>query len=271
MPGRSRCTPTPLNGADPSGIDWPGTRPLGCVLVHGFTATPNEVRPLGDALSAVGFRCHAARLPGHATTVADLAMARQDQWLATVHAAVRRMAEETPHVVLAGVSLGALLALAVAGAATAPVRALVLMGTPLRFADERTAWLRFVSWVPGLTGPARIVRKRHGRDILDQDARARSQAYDMIPLAAVVELLRLRARVKRLLPRVTQPTLALHGRHDHTAPVANLETLRRRMPAGGLETAIFEHSAHVLTEDAERDAVATRVLDFLSRLETRTR
>lgn len=271
MPERSGFTPTPPIGADPGGIDWPGTRPLGCVLVHGFTATPNEVRPLGDALSAVGFRCHAVRLPGHATSVADLAMARQDQWLSTVETAVRRMAEKTSHVVLAGVSLGALLSLAVAGEGTVPVRALVLMGTPLRFADERTAWLRFVSWLPGVAGPDRVVRKRHGRDILDPDARARSQAYDLIPLPAVVELLRLRVRVKRLLHRVAQPTLAMHGRHDRTAPVTNVETLRRRMPSGGLETVIFEHSAHVLTEDAERDAVAMRIETFLARVESTSR
>jgi carboxylesterase len=219
----------------------------------------------------VGFRCLAVRLPGHATTITDLATARHDQWLATVSTAVHRMAEGTPHVALVGVSLGALLSLAVAGSGIAPVRALVLMGTPLHFADERTAWLRFVSWIPGVTSPARVVRKRHGRDILDPDARARSQAYDVIPLAAVVELLRLRVRVKRLLPHVAQPTLALHGRHDRTAPVANIETLRHRLPAGGLETAIFEHSAHVLTEDAERDAVATSVAAFLARIESTLR
>ena len=34
------------------------------MLVHGFTATPDEVRSLGDALSAAGFHCHAVRLPG---------------------------------------------------------------------------------------------------------------------------------------------------------------------------------------------------------------
>ena len=138
---RSRLSPT--------GSSWPGTRRSGCVLVHGFTATPDEVRPLGDALAAAGFPCHAVCLPGHATTVADLALVRHQQWLATVERAVRTMAADVPHVALAGVSLGALLALAIAAAGVPPVHALVLLGTPLRFADERTALLRFVAWVPG--------------------------------------------------------------------------------------------------------------------------
>ena len=224
------------------------------------------MRPLGKALSAAGFHCHAVRLPGHATTVAELVSVRHRDWIETVESAARDMTAEVPRTALVGMSLGALLALAVASAGRVPVHALVLLGTPLRFADERVALLRLVGWIPGVPR-ARLVRKRRGRDILDEAARARSLAYDAFPLASVVEMLRLRSAVKRGLHRVTQPTLVLHGRHDRTAPLANVEALRRRLPARPLEVSIFEHSAHVLTEDADRDAVAARVVDFLSRHE----
>ena len=43
--------------------------------------------------------------------------------------------------------------------------------------------------------------------------------------------------------------------------------LRRGLASRPLEVQIFEQSAHVLTEDAERDGVAARVVDFLSRIE----
>src|SRR2546427_411191 len=52
----------------------PGSRPLGCLLVHGFTGTPEEMRPLGEALAARGFPVYAVRLAGHGTDVADPAM-----------------------------------------------------------------------------------------------------------------------------------------------------------------------------------------------------
>jgi len=248
------------------GLHWPGTRPLACVLVHGFTATPDEVRPLGDALATAGFPCHAIRLPGHGTTIADLALVRHRDWIAAVEAAVRAAAVRTPRVAVAGVSLGALLAIAVAGSGRVPLSALALCGTPLRFADERTAWLRWLPWVPRVARPGTIVRKRRGRDILDEAARARSLAYEAMPLAAVVELLRLRAVVRRRLAYVTQPTLLLHGRHDRTAPIANVDELTRRLRRAQLEVEIFEQSAHVLTEDAERHAVAARIATFLDRV-----
>jgi carboxylesterase len=234
------------------------------VLVHGFTATPEEVRPLGDALAAAGFPCRAVRLPGHATDVAELGTVGRRHWLASVADAVGEMRQQTEAVALAGVSLGALLALAVAQERAAMVQALVLLGTPLRLADERAAMLRYVAWVPGLLPPTRLVRKRRGRDILDDAARARSVAYDAFPLTAVVELVRLRALVRRNLHRVTQPTLVLHGRHDRTAPIAGLDELRRRLASRPLEVEVFERSAHVLTEDVEREAVAARVVRFLS-------
>jgi carboxylesterase len=238
--------------------------------VHGFTATPEEVRPLGDALATAGFPCRAVRLPGHGTVVTDLATVTYRQWIATVQDAVRTMETDVPRVAIAGVSLGALLGLAVA-ANGAPPHALALLSTPLRFADERTAALRFVAWVPGAINRARLVRKRRGRDIVDEAARARSVAYDAMPLAAVVELLRVRALVKRTLGRVTQPILALHGRRDRTAPVANVDVLRRLFAGRPLEVEIFEQSAHVLTEDGERDAVAARVVAFLNRVEAAAR
>ncbi len=234
------------------------------MLVHGFTATPEEVRPLGDALAAAGFPCRAVRLPGHATDVAELGTVGRRHWLASVADAVGEMRQQTEAVALAGVSLGALLALAVAQERAAMVQALVLLGTPLRLADERAAMLRYVAWVPGLLPPTRLVRKRRGRDILDDAARARSVAYDAFPLTAVVELVRLRALVRRNLHRVTQPTLVLHGRHDRTAPIAGLDELRRRLASRPLEVEVFERSAHVLTEDVEREAVAARVVRFLS-------
>ena len=75
--------------------------------------------------------------------------------------------------------------------------------------------------------------------------------------------------VRRTLGRVTQPTLVLHGRQDRTAPIAGLDELQRRLASKPLEVEIFERSAHVLTEDSERDRVAARAIDFLSRYERR--
>ena len=38
------------------------------LLLHGFTGSPWEVRPLGESLAARGFHVLAPQLPGHGTT-----------------------------------------------------------------------------------------------------------------------------------------------------------------------------------------------------------
>jgi pimeloyl-ACP methyl ester carboxylesterase len=140
--------------------------------VHGFTATPEEVRPLGDALAAAGFPVPRRATAGHGTVVTDLATVSHRQWIATVQDAVRRMEKDVPRVAIAGVSLGALLGLAVAAVGVPPVQALVLLGR--RCASPTSAPPRFGS-SPGCRGDqpgaarAEAPRARH----LDEAARAR--------------------------------------------------------------------------------------------------
>ena len=89
----------------------------------------------------------------------------------------------------------------------------------------------------------------------------------MTPLAGVTELLRLQEVVRRELSRVTQPALLLHGRHDHSVPLANLELLQRGLGSPWIETGVLERSWHVITMDVERDEVGRVAADFLERVE----
>lgn len=245
----------------------PGSRSLGCLLLHGFTATPAEVRPLGEAMAAAGFPVRAVRLAGHATTPDDLARTDWHAWLASAEDGLAAQRAATPRVAVAGLSLGTLLALLLAARRPADVTAIVCGGTPLKLADRRTALLRSLRWLPAVRRRYAVLPKR-GRDISDAAARAASRSYDVMPLPALLSLLQLRAVVWRELGRVTQPVLVLHGRHDHAAPVSNVALLRRRLGSRQVETHILERSWHVITEDVERDLVARLTIDFLTRVET---
>jgi len=58
--------------------------PTGCLLVHGFTGTPKEMRWLGEYLASRGYSVLGVRLFAHATYPEDMIRARWYDWLASV-------------------------------------------------------------------------------------------------------------------------------------------------------------------------------------------
>jgi carboxylesterase len=225
------------------------------------------MRPLGEALAARGFPVRAVRLAGHATDVADLARTRWTDWVASASEGLAQLAREVPRVAVAGMSMGALVALHLAATRPAEVAALVLYSTPLFLGDRR---VRILPWLARLPWAARrytTIPKERGPDIADPVARAASRSYREMPLAAVLELLRLQDTVRKELPLVTQPALLLHGRHDHGVPLANLDTLRRGLGSRDVETHVLERSFHVVTLDYDREELARLAADFLTRVE----
>jgi len=249
------------------GFALPGSRRLGCLLVHGFTATPLEMRPLADALAADGFPVRAVRLAGHATAVTDLARTGWRDWLTSVDEGLSMLAEDVPHVAVAGMSLGALLALHLAATRPDAVSALVLCGTPLRLGDGRVRWLPALARIPWVARRWATIPKSNGVDIGDAAARATSERYSVMPLPALLELLRLQGLVRGELGRVTQPALLLHGRHDRSAPVANVDLLRAGLASRRIDVHVLERSGHVVTLDYDRDEVGRLAAAFLDDVE----
>jgi carboxylesterase len=238
---------------------------LGCLLVHGFTGTPGEMRPLGDALAARGFPVLGVRLAGHGTDPYDLAQTRWRDWYRSVEDGAARLLGTSPRLAVAGMSMGSLLALHLAVSRPDAVTALVLCGTALRLTDPRARWLELAGWAPWITRRW-MLSKTGGRDIADPVMRASSSSYVAMPLASVIELVRLQRVVRGELSRVVQPALLLHGRHDHSVPVSQLDELRNGLGSTQIETHVLEQSWHVITTDVERAEVGRMAADFLDRV-----
>jgi len=87
--------------------------PVGVLLCHGFTGSPQTLRGWADYLAARGLTVSLPRLPGHGTTWQDLAQTSGDDWLAEVDAAFGRLASRCEQVFVFGLSMGGCLALTV--------------------------------------------------------------------------------------------------------------------------------------------------------------
>jgi len=236
-----------------------------CLLIHGFTATPQEMRYLGSRLQASGLTVYGVRVAGHATSVEDLERSSWPEWRESVTEQLLVARRQHRHVVLVGQSMGGLLALAVAAQRPDDVTAIALLA-PAIILQRR--WLRSVRpllpWISRVGGGRFRYLAKGQSDIADPAGHVGRETYDRVPLRALHQLLALQHHVRRQLRRVRQPALVIHSRQDHTCAPESVRHLQRRL-AGPVETLLLDASYHVVSVDYDRDRVADAVGSFAQR------
>ncbi len=236
----------------------------GCLLIHGFSGTPYEMRSLGEKLHGAGHAVRGVRLPGHATLGSDLYHARWRDWYAAALTGLEDLARHCESVAAIGLSMGSLLALRLAAERADTVHRLVVLAPALVLSDSRVGRLAPLLRVAAPLVPSRWAsRPKLGSDIADEVARGVHPVFPL-PLRGIAELAALQRSVRPLLQRVRQPVLILHGRLDRTCPLENVQILKRELGSPRIETRIFDKSAHILPVDVERDEVAAEVVRFLA-------
>jgi len=216
---------------------------------------PSDLTSLSQHLAARDFRVAAPTLPGHGTSPRELRRTGWRDWYAAASAALDRL---SPPAVIAGLSMGGLLALRLAARHPERVAAIALLSVPL--------WLPLpVRLGVRVLAPVLPYVPKRGIDVADPEQRRLVAGYRRYPLAAVASLLDLMQATGPLLGQVRAPALVIHARQDHTAPLACADEMARRL-GGAVRRVTLERSFHVVTLDVERDHVAKLVGDFFSEI-----
>ncbi len=245
----------------PSPIVRGGATPT-LLALHGFGATPLDVALLCDSASHLGLACHAPLLPGHGTSVADLAPLGFRDWAAHATAVHDDLSTRGP-VVVAGLSLGSLLATHVALERPATTVALMLLANAFWLTSPMPALL--LEAVDRLGLPPFSVPKA-GADIADPVSRRSHLTYDRQPVQAAIEVLRAGQRLRNRLPEVRVPTFIAHGTRDRVCPVRNVERVVERLGTTDVQVEILPRSRHIITRDLERVRLERAVTVFLRRV-----
>lgn len=244
-----------LEGAEP--FFYKGG-PLGCLLVHGFTASPEEMRLLGEHLANEGHTVHGVRLAGHGTSVEDMARTRWQDWAASVQAGAHQLATESERLVVIGLSLGGALALLLGprlGAA-----GVVALAAPYTVPDERYRQHRLLARALAAVRPYRP--KSKGQWFNPAAARGRV-AYAHNPLPSVIELDKLLAELRRALPGIHTPVRLIYSADDTYVPPSHGEKILARLGSARKELLRVEGCNHILTRDGDTEKVFSLVSEFL--------
>lgn len=230
--------------------------PVGVLVVHGFTGTPQSVRALAERLAQAGHSVRAPRLPGHGTHWTDLARTRWQDWYAEVETAYDELAERCERVVVAGLSMGGALVTLLAERRP-EVTALVLVNPVFR--------MRSVA-LTALPVARRVTRSAPGLRFDVKKSGVTPHYDDRVSLKAMSSQVQMWHHVTRDLPQVTQPVLLFRSSVDHVIPPSCSDLFTSRISSADVTEVVLENSYHLATLDHDADLIEDRTLEFVRRV-----
>lgn len=250
----------------------------GVLLLHGLCGTPTEMRFVANALARAGHTVHCPQLAGHGGNEDALKASTWQDWYRSAEEALDEICKVCDHVMVGGLSTGALLALKLAADQPDKVKGLALF-TP-------TLWLNGfqIPWYMSLFRLVTSKRFAHlfrfatpdGFGIKDERIRefvrnAAGKGGPSVPVytpgGAAFERWRLVKTVTRLIKKVTQPVIILHPQDDEYAALSNAVYLQKNLK-GAVDLVVLDDSYHLITIDRQRHIVVERTLGFIDRLMT---
>ncbi len=246
---------------------FPGNR-TGCLLIHGFTGTPKEMRWLGESLAGRGFSVLGLRLAGHATRPDDMIRSRWTDWVASVEDGYHLLRAAADRIYLIGLSMGGVLSLLMSS--QLEVQGVAAMSTPYQLAgDWRLNYTdllsKFQPYLPKGKMPP-------GTGWFDQEAWRDHISYPQNPVRSIGELKELVAQMRRALPQVRVPVLLIHSKDDSYVSPEDMERIFAGLVNAPDKARLYiTGSGHVVTRDAAREEVFKAVCDFIDRLESEPR
>ncbi|MDN5807931.1 MAG: alpha/beta fold hydrolase [Brevibacterium sp.] len=220
------------------------------LFLHGITGSPAAWFPIARSMNRHGISVSVPLLPGHGTRWQDLNATTWSDWLAAAKAELEALSRTHSRVVVAGLSMGGALALAL-GTGDSPPDELVLINPALYIDSPLTPVLpvlkHVVASVPAIAG-----------DIAHPDRC--EYAYDRTPVAAIASFASAQKALRDDLWKIECPvSLFVSGRDSVVGP-RTLRTLRSRLTQRP-EIISLRRSRHVATLDNDAGIIAEAILE----------
>jgi len=245
--------PYSVPGAEPSLLRAGKTA---CLLLHGFTAQPEEMKFLAGDLHGRGYTVLIPRLAGHGTQPRDLGRVHWSDWLLSVEDGLDLLSGVAEQVVLIGQSMGAVIALT--AAAEYPVAAVVGLSTPnFVYSGAQVLLARAL-------GAFGLMAGKHSPEHPELGARRQADypAYARYPVRIIPELARLQLAMRAALPAVSAPVLLV----DVGIGTTSLDEIHARLGASIKEKLWLDELDHSLVRDEKRQIVFDAIAAFLHKL-----
>ena len=204
------------------------------LLLHGFTASPWEVRELGEFLAENGFTVYAPLIAGHGTSPENLAETSWQDWYRSAEQGYAMLKGKADCVYVGGVSTGGSLALLLA--AEHDTCGVISISSTVYLQDWKANFAVIAKYfIPYTTRP-----------LNDEDAK---YYYEERPTAGVAQLMNLISETKKRIGDIKEKVLILQAKGDRTVNPASADYIFENIGSEKKEKVIFENGQHVMIRD----------------------
>jgi carboxylesterase len=224
---------------------------IGCLCIHGFTGSPNEVAPLAEYLhKRTDWMIKTPTLPGHGQRL-QLKGITYDQWFQSAEEELQALMEKCETVYVVGFSMGGVIAVYLAE--KYKIDKLVLLSAAFYYVNPRQ-----------LIKDIREIVRDGWRSFRENPLfiRYKNKIF-ATPLTAILEFRKLVNEVRPLLPHVHVPVLIVQGEKDGIVPPKSARYLYERIGSSKKKLLFLPASYHHVCHGPDRHVLFTEVEKFL--------
>jgi carboxylesterase len=231
----------------------------GCLLIHGFTGTPQNLRPLGDFLARRGITVLAPRLAGHGTSVDEFEETGSADWIASVEVGLDQLKRTCSDVFAIGISMGGTLALHLAARHGGDLAGVGCINGPVG------ALPAFDAAAQAIPAGGRMPAPWAGdARLLTKDLASAGITYGEIPKSCLQQALAFFRATEGEIGQIRVPTCLFFSRDDAVVPPSTRQRLLELLTAAPDKRLVdLTESAHEATLDFDVERIGLEWLSFV--------
>ncbi|NHJ41073.1 MAG: alpha/beta hydrolase [Asgard group archaeon] len=230
---------------------------VGCLLCHGYTGTPNEMKGIGTYLADNDITVLGPLLPGHGTVVKEMKKTTMDDYFNEYNNAYKKLKNYCDEIFICGHSLGGVLSLKFAS--ENKIHGIISMAAPIKFKRLEGFFLATI-------GPLlkNITIKKSRKELIEQK-HYKIICYDRYPVGPAISIRKTIHKTRKKLSNIKSPILIIQGQLDSKWIVDSSRIIFKEVKSENKNIIILQKTSHVLTLGPEKKKIHNFILEFIQK------
>ncbi|MBI2575669.1 alpha/beta hydrolase [Candidatus Woesearchaeota archaeon] len=221
------------------------------LLIHGFGASPYEMKPLGAYLFQQKMNVYGILLDGHATSFIDFEKTKKEGWVAGIEKKIESLKPLCSAFFIGGLSFGG--DLSIAAGKSQDIAGIISINSPIFFYDERIMDAK--KYLPFVTSTSRNLTEHQS-----------NYYYRALPTRAIAEMADFINALKQDLPSIKPPILIIQSWKDERVRPESAELIRNSIGSKKITRKYYPEGTHVLTLGPLNETLGEDIVVFMGKL-----